>query len=969
MNNTLALRHSALIATILLGLLPLLWFEPGKLITGGDIDFPLFPDERLKERSYVWYPGSLGGTDRSNNVASLPHVALEAFVRSIGISLNNVQRITYCAWFMLSGLSMYYLMATLVKKSTPFAGWARFTGVLFYLVNFYQMFLWVRLQLAIHVMILLPILVALFIKTIERQRVSGITLLALALVTVVSSPIGIQPPLIMIVWLSMLILALTYGIWKKPLHAWMCVSNLKYLGIFLIVFLLSSAFWVVPLASFIVNSGFLDSSVGETVYNVRALLKWVSTPTGFLNVFRHMGDVVWFDSWGKQAYFPEFLAANQNPFFIITSFIMPAAAFGALLIRRIDLMRRVFPFAVIGLVGLFLSKGSHEPFGDVYEWMMNYIPFFWIHRAPWQKFALMTVFAFSVLGGFSAATLGAWISRFVEKKWKGRKVMNVVIPHGVLAVFAILYVMQHDLFVRGAMFPSNAGNAGYHKFFNVGFHQSFPQYIFDAREWMRNKRDYFKILLLPDDRTNVYSWGYAAPGDASILIFRKGLLTRQYGEGFAPPHSVESLHGLFISSLYNNSSAASTHILRILGVRYVLQRDDFVYDFYGDVDSPDFISEKLSNLCCIKEDATFGPWKFFEVEDPYPPVYIADSVVPVEGKPDLLLSLRDHVDAPKEKRVAFLFLPTASTMNMSELSNIVREQIREKPRNHKSFALDVLHGMADQFSWNMFSKVPDQVQLAARYYVGQKQVVSDDGAGSQDSIAFESPFDVPYDLPGTSTSWNSYNSTLVYVQTGDLPVFITSLSEPGASIPNVVGVWSRKRWIGSGMSASQLPIFIPQNEQAILQIGHPILGDLTIETLSMREEIRQLPVKNHITPSIAYERVNPTKYVARVQEAYEPFLLVVNENFNRNWKATLHTVAGSKKIDERNHVIANGFANAWWIEPESSPRDYFTITVQYRPQYYFLLGTALSAATVLGLTFFVLWSSVRKLGTAFVQEK
>lgn len=79
----------------LLGLIPLLWFK-GELITGTDVDFPLFPEERLEERFYTWYPKIQLGTNRSNNIGSLPYFLVVFLFSKLGFSLIVVEKTNVC---------------------------------------------------------------------------------------------------------------------------------------------------------------------------------------------------------------------------------------------------------------------------------------------------------------------------------------------------------------------------------------------------------------------------------------------------------------------------------------------------------------------------------------------------------------------------------------------------------------------------------------------------------------------------------------------------------------------------------------------------------------------------------------------------------------------------------------------------------------------------------------------------------
>lgn len=132
-------------------------------------------------------------------------------------------------------------------------------------------------------------------------------------------------------------------------------------------------------------------------------------------------------------------------------------------------------------------------------------------------------------------------------------------------------------------------------------------------------------------------------------------------------------------------------------------------------------------------------------------------------------------------------------------------------------------------------------------------------------------------------------------------------------------------------------------------------------------------------PDIIFQKINPTKYYVMVKNATEPFFLVFSESYNSNWKAYINvdqmqcysttythenlnvtecqkkykffefrdlTRVFDKSVSEKNHFVANGYANAWYIDPEESGiGKNFTITLYFNPQSYFYGGMILSVLT------------------------
>ncbi len=93
-------------------------------------------------------------------------------------------------------------------------------------------------------------------------------------------------------------------------------------------------------------------------------------------------------------------------------------------------------------------------------------------------------------------------------------------------------------------------------------------------------------------------------------------------------------------------------------------------------------------------------------------------------------------------------------------------------------------------------------------------------------------------------------------------------------------------------------------------------------------------------PNITFTKINPTKYKIRVQNAQSPYILVLSEAFHPLWSAQI----GNHKIDSRNHVLANGYANAWNI---NGPQGDYDVMVSFEAQKFLTSGSIITLVSVL----------------------
>ena len=107
-------------------------------------------------------------------------------------------------------------------------------------------------------------------------------------------------------------------------------------------------------------------------------------------------------------------------------------------------------------------------------------------------------------------------------------------------------------------------------------------------------------------------------------------------------------------------------------------------------------------------------------------------------------------------------------------------------------------------------------------------------------------------------------------------------------------------------------------------------------------------------PWISFRRINPTRYIANVSGASGPFTIVLGVAYNRNWKAFIRggenesesasALLGrwmEKRSEAGAHLLVNGYANGWVIEPRAAD---FQMVIEYEPQQYIEAGLAVSAA-------------------------
>ncbi len=84
-------------------------------------------------------------------------------------------------------------------------------------------------------------------------------------------------------------------------------------------------------------------------------------------------------------------------------------------------------------------------------------------------------------------------------------------------------------------------------------------------------------------------------------------------------------------------------------------------------------------------------------------------------------------------------------------------------------------------------------------------------------------------------------------------------------------------------------------------------------------------ISNFSMPNISFVENTPTKVTVDVSNATTPYYLVFRETYDTHWVAYY---SNGTAVPERDHIMVNGFANAWYMDRPGS----YTITLYYTLQ-------------------------------------
>ncbi|OIP58229.1 MAG: hypothetical protein COX79_02235 [Candidatus Levybacteria bacterium CG_4_10_14_0_2_um_filter_36_16] len=161
--------------------------------------------------------------------------------------------------------------------------------------------------------------------------------------------------------------------------------------------------------------------------------------------------------------------------------ILPVFAFAALLFvnKLTDKQekRHIIFFALLGLIGAFLAKGTNDPFGQAYVWMFQKIPGFMMFRDP-TKWYLLVALSYSLLIPYFLHGVTGFIK---EKKYK-------FISKNAYLVVSLVFVIFWSFTIREAVLGQLKGT------FQT---RDIPQSYVSLNKLLTSKTNFFRTAWVP----------------------------------------------------------------------------------------------------------------------------------------------------------------------------------------------------------------------------------------------------------------------------------------------------------------------------------------------------------------------------------------------------------------------------------------------------------------------------------------
>lgn len=995
------------------------WFASGDVIVGHDSGFSLNARYDLQKKSFTWWEDDFGKDGTYYISSQFIHVIDLVSTKLADIEGGGNGYVVFF-WFSVMFFAMLPLSLYIGKKiSSPYI--TVFLPI-FFIFNFFlfqSIFIFERTKYSL--LVSLPLFLY-FTFLVEDKKIPLQIAAILTSITLFFFNGGgwVGAPLyggIILAGVTFVIFISIETVIIRKFELFKRIATFFALSVILTVLL--DAYSILPAVyvQMFSNESPLANIGGEQIW-----VGMVSAGASFLNLFRMQGIPDWYSSFSTiNPNHPYGTLYLTNSFLIFLSFLIPIIAFLALLFARKSSEKRyVYYFAFLALIGMAFTSGSHPPFGWLYLYLYEHVPFFWLFRSPFYKFAPGYIFSMSLLLSF---TLSLFISK-IASRMKGNSLQRYTqIAFCVLIIFG--WFSFHFVFFDKEIFST----------WQKGFSTlvSIPPYVRDFEKWTNegDLQDNSRILLLPPINNqwnaDTYKWGYWSLEPLPRLLTNKAIVVNDT--------QLKDNENEIVSHLYKEiekgDEKAVIDIAHWLNISYFFVREDAIFNFIkGQAIEGSLYENKLRKMPSIKLVKIFGPWKIYKLQDtPSQKVIIIPEIVITDYTNDYF----DRVKNPSYEftlsadgnHVAGQLLPFISktlqrlrcvscTLGEEKKATLISEsslsaQLQDKDWQLFRFMIKI-PGVYD-FSVDS-SILPTNINGSILF--PEKIILIEKRNGVQKDLLFSENLKHSYKdenwliFPMSFEGDGEYDALFIFPP---LPNLLQSIQ--ATNIASTTGI---KPCIGGEVSyvssdkLYKLDFRLEQeNQNATLLVmeddlrSENLLPDTTfgpriynytytpyrwakarslficgtssvpaISGFRLRDklDLRTVLVSQNMisadkstkTPSLTIEKINPTRYHITIQASQKPFILVFNERFNFLWKlydAQKYSLWFPTSLYDSSHFKVNGFANGWIFDKSNG----YDLVLEYAPQQKVDQGklvTAITFALVVIYFSYWLWKQRRK---------
>ncbi|HWA52004.1 MAG TPA: hypothetical protein VG895_03060 [Patescibacteria group bacterium] len=977
---------------IVLSLTPVIWFvgRPGILVDGVDTNFPLQPALWFARRFFAWTNITNAGSDFSAGSAGTLFHFLQFVPFKLGFSLQTVELFSFIFWFTLIIFSSWFL-ARLVfpKKNIP-----QMIFVILYSFNIYLFNSWENVKVSnLSLISAIPIGLSTLILLRQKKIKREISFLLFLVTGIILMGAGINPAYIICFFVVLGIYVFSQIIldFKNKDEVLQDILNFVLFGF---IVALVNASWILPTVHFIFSSITASNSIGSIGFS-----NWVdslSQNTSLINVFRMMGAWDWYSFDGitkAPLYIPYATRYFFNPLFVGFSFFIPSLSLIAFIFRK--RINNVFyiSFALMLVIGLFLTAGTHPPTGVLFAFLGNHLPFFSLFRSPWYIFAPLVALPIAGLVSALFFNLGELI--------KNKRVVN---SFGLFVIIGFL-IYSYPL-VLGKIFRPD---------FNGTFYLKFPDYVFEAETFLNNNPSRGRILSYADDNIEKFSWGYSGVDSILNLMTDREVVDAPLNDTTSP---ISQIITQTYESLKRNEIDKASNLMNVMNIGQIFVKNDQVT-----------LMPKISNQIANNLERTFGQWNFynFPKNNPTPEIYSADCC-------NLSYPYNDSALNLGILNNKILVNPKDSLFAQEDFSNFTSTTIHTKNLQLSNYLLSVSGqgNFKENLEFRDLSKAEYDFDVPSagmyspilqRYGLdyfgvisGNKMTVNLDGkneiwtvAKSDDSYVYFMPIDILQGGHKATISIDVKNMVNLqnfnYVGKADFNLenniftifnknkndamvnFLINNFDPYSFYVINVSyrqIYGNKAQVLLSQKQNNTPLkngaevmpdypdwqdysFYYQPIETNSTLNLSLVSPQTEDVLGTKVEYQNLSVQKIFAndlffessasmsfsqPIVKFSKNSPVFYSGEVTNVNGPYVIVFGENYSPDWQINIEG-----ENNEVFHFTANYYENAWFV---NSKKGNYKFTIYYKPQSLLNIGYLIAGVSAFFVFAYFIYEKIKR---------
>ena len=924
-----------IIVLIIAGLLPLLWFKEGYIISNGD-NFPLFlsPQHVLSTGTYLWSHDFLGYSTPAPAYLFYQYPAI--FLNYLGLSIGAIQIFYQVILFIIGALSMYYFSKTIY----PELKLAPFVAGFFYMFNIFTLtsrqntgFIWIYA--------FLPLLLALFVKIVKstyenKIKAANRSSIYFSLLSVIAfSFAAINPANVALGLLGIAILALYYLVkYRRQL-----LPLFKSLGKIAGISIPINLWWITPILSYY----FLSNQVFNSTVSIDAWA-WTQWRSSFLNLF-------WLNGfWGWLPEYVPYKNFYDSPIMVILVFVPFIVAASALLFKSQKTRFNAYIMGAI-LVLLFLAKGLYP---DFLSWLNSQIfrlPLMSMFREPVSKFTLLIIPFLALLIGFGSEKIANL--RIPKLSFRSSKIL-------ILSVLMLIFLVAVQPLIISAygdgQIVYNYPIESYTDKLPYSSYVKIPDYWYQATDWINSQPGAGKVLLTPiDDFYQMpYNWkdGYYGTDQLIDSLIDKPIISTNILSGYKINNETAATLFELGYAIRCGRIDEFKDFLDLLGIKYILQRND-INNTIADANALRYNQNNtyayrntLQDGTKISEGSIMSSLymkRFFENQS-----YL-HFVTPSPGKDFGNLDIYEYTESKPS-----IFVSSLSSIHYSNITVQTQSTLQTDLKFYNSTSLNGWRAYGNESTANV-----SQIVLDTNYSnYARSNITGPRGVwGIIDSplvpAQYRSKYTINSVVYGNGSIYTVHARVVQYGQDFQ-PLNTTSVVEDGTSSSSSSELPGNRSWIINlkfepliDTEFFQIQIWFDINPQfSMFNEAQDIIeytGFLWVYNCTITRDLPFLNTKDLYqlfdgksqsqTATISVQEINPTKIVLTVN-ATDSFVLATSYVLDDSWVANVN----GQQI--KPSPLYLGFS-AFQINQTGQ----FDVLIEYKPQNWFIYASGISIAS------------------------